>query len=79
MYGTAEAGTRTQYVQCAGPWGQAALRLRYTYPTREAGARSPYVRVARTYPAKGPARTCQLRASPSVPRLCFLSFFFLSL
>ena len=28
-YGTAEAGTRTQYVQYAGPWGQAALRLRY--------------------------------------------------
>ena len=27
--GTAEAGTRTQYVQYAGPWGQAALRLRY--------------------------------------------------
>ena len=27
-YGTAEAGTRTQYVQYVGPWGQAALRLR---------------------------------------------------
>ena len=27
-YGTAEAGTRTQYVQYAGPWGQVALRLR---------------------------------------------------
>ena len=40
-YGTAEAGTRTQYVQYVGPWGQAALRL--WYPTREAGTRSPYV------------------------------------
>ena len=29
-YRTAEAGTRTPYVQYAGPWGQAALRaLRY--------------------------------------------------
>ena len=28
-YGTAEAGTRTPYVQYVGPWGQAALRLRY--------------------------------------------------
>ena len=28
-YGTPEAGTRTQYVQYVGPWGQAALRLRY--------------------------------------------------
>ena len=28
-YGTPEAGTRTQYVQYAGPWGQAALRPRY--------------------------------------------------
>ena len=28
-YGTAEAGTRAQYVQYAGPWVQAALRLRY--------------------------------------------------
>ena len=28
-YRTAEAGTRTQYVQYVGPWGQAALRLRY--------------------------------------------------
>ena len=28
-YPTPEAGTRTQYVQYAGPWGQAALRLRY--------------------------------------------------
>ena len=28
-HGTAEAGTRTQCVQCVGPWGQAALRLRY--------------------------------------------------
>ena len=28
-YGTPVAGTRTQYVQYAGPWGQAALRLRY--------------------------------------------------
>ena len=28
-YGTAEAGTRTQYVLYAGPWGQAALRRRY--------------------------------------------------
>ena len=28
-HGTAEAGTRTQHVQCAGPWGRAALRLRY--------------------------------------------------
>ena len=30
-YGTAVAGTRTQYVQYAGPWGQAALRLRYVH------------------------------------------------
>ena len=30
---------RTQYVQCVGPWGQAALRLR-TYSTRWSGARS---------------------------------------
>ena len=28
-YGTAEAGTRTQHVQYAGPWGQAAPRVRY--------------------------------------------------
>ena len=28
-YGTAEAGTRTQYVQYVAPWGQAALRVRY--------------------------------------------------
>ena len=28
-YSTAEAGTRTPYVQYVGPWGQAALRLRY--------------------------------------------------
>ena len=28
-YGTAEAGTRTQYVQYAAPWRQAALRLWY--------------------------------------------------
>ena len=27
-YPTPEAGTRTQYV---GPWGQAALRLRYVH------------------------------------------------
>ena len=28
-YATPEAGTRTRYVQYAGPWGQAALGLRY--------------------------------------------------
>ena len=28
-YGTAEAGKRSLYVQYAGPWGQAGLRLRY--------------------------------------------------
>ena len=28
-YGTAEAGTRTQCVQYARPWAQAALRLQY--------------------------------------------------
>ena len=28
-YGTAEAGTRTQYAQYAGAWGQATLRLWY--------------------------------------------------
>ena len=28
-YGAPEAGTRTQYVQYAGPRGQAAVRLRY--------------------------------------------------
>ena len=28
-YPTPEAGTRTQYVLYVGPWGQAALRLRY--------------------------------------------------
>ena len=28
-FGTPVAGTRTQYVQYVGPWGQAALRLRY--------------------------------------------------
>jgi hypothetical protein len=28
-YRTPEAGTRTQYVLYVGPWGQAALRLRY--------------------------------------------------
>ena len=28
-YPTPEAGTRTPYVQYVGPWGQAALRLRY--------------------------------------------------
>ena len=28
-YGTAEAGTRTPYVQYVGPWGQAALCARY--------------------------------------------------
>ena len=36
-YGTPEAGTRTQYVQYAGPWGQAALCLRYV-PNGGAGA-----------------------------------------
>ena len=28
-YRTPEAGTRTPYVQCVGPWGQAALCVRY--------------------------------------------------
>ena len=28
-YGTPEAGTCTPYVQYVGPWGQAALRVRY--------------------------------------------------
>ena len=28
-YGTPEAGTRTQYVQYAAPWGKPPLRLRY--------------------------------------------------
>ena len=28
-YPTPEAGTCTPYVQYVGPWGQAALRLRY--------------------------------------------------
>ena len=28
-YGTPVAGTRTQHVQYVGPWGQAALCLRY--------------------------------------------------
>ena len=30
-YPTPEAGTRTQYVLYVGPWGQAALRLRYIH------------------------------------------------
>ena len=30
-YRTPEAGTRTQYVLYVGPWGQAALRLRYVH------------------------------------------------
>jgi hypothetical protein len=30
-YRTPEAGTRTPYVQYVGPWGQAALRLRYVH------------------------------------------------
>ena len=30
-YPTPEAGTRTQYVLYVGPWGQAALRLRYVH------------------------------------------------
>ena len=30
-YSTPEAGTRTQYVLYVGPWGQAALRLRYVH------------------------------------------------
>ena len=42
-YGTAEAGTRTQYVQYVGPWGQAALRLRRYVHKAGAGTRSPYV------------------------------------
>ena len=41
-YGTAEAGTRTQYVQYVAPWGQAALRVRYVHHA-EAGTRSPCV------------------------------------
>ena len=35
----AEAGTRAQYVQDAGPWGQAALRHRYV---RNAGGWHAY-------------------------------------
>ena len=50
-YGTPEAGTRTQYVQCVMPGGQAALRLRYMY-VPNAGAR--LVRVACTYPTEAP-------------------------
>ena len=30
-YGTAKAGTRTQYVQYVGPWGREALRLQYVH------------------------------------------------
>ena len=30
-YPTPEAGTRTQYVLYVGPWGEAALRLRYVH------------------------------------------------
>ena len=30
-YPTPEAGTRTPYVLYGGPWGQAALRLRYVH------------------------------------------------
>ena len=42
-YRTAEAGTRTQYVQYVGPCGQAALRIRYAYTAREADTRSLHV------------------------------------
>ena len=41
MYGTAEAGTRTAYVQCAGPRGKLPCASG-TYSTQEAGTRSPY-------------------------------------
>ena len=34
-YPTPEAGTRTQYVLYVGPWGQAALRLRYVASARD--------------------------------------------
>ena len=44
-YGAPEAATRTQYVQCVGPWGQVTLRLWYV---EYAGG----VRVACTYPTE---------------------------
>ena len=42
----AEAGTRTQYVQYVGPWGQAALRLWYVQAT--------HTSLSRTAPYGGP-------------------------
>ena len=41
-YGTAEAGTRTAYVQCVGPRGKLPCASG-TYSTQEAATRSPYV------------------------------------
>ena len=58
-YGTAEAGTRTQYVQYAGLRGQAALRPRYV-----PNAGGCYAQPVRTQQA-APRRTCQLSC-----RLC---------
>ena len=51
-YPTPEAGTRTQYVQYAGPWAS-----RPALPVRT--QRGRLVRVARTYPTEAPGRTCQ--------------------
>ena len=59
------------------PCASGSLQCRPAPPVRT--VRGRLVRVARTYPTKAPARTRQLRSSPSVPRLCFLSFLFLSL
>ena len=59
-YRTPEAGTRRQYVRYVGPWGLAALRLRYVPNAggwHALGARSPYVQ-----PTEAPERTCQLRS-----------------
>ena len=52
--GTPVAGTRSQYVQYVGPWGAS----RPEPPVRT--QRGRLVRVACTYPAEAPERTCQL-------------------
>ena len=54
-----EVGTRAQYVQCVGPWGQAALHLR-----RVQCAEGRYAQPARTYSTEAPGRTCQLSSAP---------------
>ena len=55
-YGMPEAGTRRLDVQCVGPWGQAALRLRRT-------ERGSLARVGLTCQLSRSTKRCQARSS----------------